>query len=180
MTEERPECLGHREYELAMRQAEEDLVGEMLGKEDRPLPAAGRTKIEPLAGKRPKVVVTAFGIGAAYPRDALEIVAARREALAKLLNALKAVSTVGGGVLLIVLDTEVAEVPLEDGMQVVPTAGNVPIPRRGRDRDCRAHINIYGRNELPASRGRRIHGTPHNIAHAPDAFSELALLRGRR
>jgi len=36
----------------------------------------------------------AFGIGAAYPRDGLEIVAAHREALAQLLDTLTAVPAV--------------------------------------------------------------------------------------
>jgi hypothetical protein len=48
-----------------MRQAEEDLVGEMLGKEDRPLPAAGWAEIETLAGKRPEVVMSALRVRAA-------------------------------------------------------------------------------------------------------------------
>ena len=43
-------------------------------------------------------------------RDALEVVAARREPLDELLDTLKAVQAVGGGVLLIVLIAEVAEV----------------------------------------------------------------------
>jgi hypothetical protein len=48
-----------------MRQAEEDLVGEMLGKEDRPLPAPGWAEIETLAGKRPEVVMPALRVRAA-------------------------------------------------------------------------------------------------------------------
>jgi len=155
VAKKRPECFGHRENELPMRQLEEDLIRQMLGKEDCPFAAAGRTEIETFAGERPKVVVTAFGIGAAYARDALEIVAARREALAKLLDALKAVSTVGGCVLLVVLLAEVGEVAFKYSMELVAAAGNILVSRRGRDRDCRAHINTYGRNELPASdRGR--------------------------
>ena len=138
-----------------MRQAEEDLVCQMLSEENCAFSAERRTEVETLARKRPEVVVATLGVGTADARDALEIVATRRETLAELLDTLQAVHAVGGGVLLIVPGAEVVEVPLEDGMQVVPTAGNVPIPRRGRDRDCRAHINIYGRNELPASdRGR--------------------------
>jgi len=150
----------------------------MLGKEDCPFATAGRTEIEPLARERPKVVVTAFGIGAAYPRDALEIVAAHIEALAQLLDTLTAVPAVGGGVLLVVLLAEVGEVAFKYSMELVAATGNVLIPRRGRDRDCRAHINIYESNELPASRGGRIHGTPHNIAHSPDAFSSLRSCEG--
>jgi hypothetical protein len=138
-----------------MRQLEKDLVGEMLGKEDGPFATAGRTKIEPLAGERSEVIVSAFGIGAAYPRDALEIVATGAKPLPDLLDALKAITAVSGGVLLIVLGADVAEVPLEYSMELVAAARNVPIPCRGRDRDCRAHINTYGQNGLAASdRGR--------------------------
>jgi len=87
VAKERPECFGHRENELTMRQREEDLIRQMLGKEDCPFATAGRTEIEPLARERPKVVVTAFGIGAAYPRDALEIVATGAKPLPDLLDA---------------------------------------------------------------------------------------------
>ncbi len=95
----------------------------------------------------------AFGVRAAYPRDALEIVAARREALAQLLDTFKAVPAVGSGVLLVVLLAEIGEVAFKYSMELVAATGNVPVCRRGRDRECRAHISIYGRNELPASRG---------------------------
>jgi len=175
VAKERPDCFGHRENELPMRQLEQDLVCQLFSEQDGSFATAGRTKIKPFAGKRSEVIVSAFGVGTAYPRDALEIVAARREALAKLLDALKAVSTVGGCVLLVVLLAEVLEVSFEYSVELVAATGNVLIPRRGRDRDCRAHINIYGSNELPASRGGRIHGTPHNIAHSPDAFSSLCI-----
>ena len=120
----------------------------------------------------------AFGIGAAYPRDALEIVATGAKPLPDLLDALKAIPAVSGGVLLIVLGAEVAEVPLEYSMELVAAAGNVLIPYRGRDRDCRAHINTYGRSELPASDRGRGHRAPHNIAHLPDAFSSLRSCEG--
>ena len=120
----------------------------------------------------------AFGIGAAYPRDALEIVATGAKPLPDLLDALKAIPAVSGGVLLIVLGAEVAEVPLEYSMELVAAAGNVLIPYRGRDRDCRAHINTYGRSELPASDRGRGHRAPHNIAHSPDAFSSLRSCEG--
>ena len=133
MAKEGPECFGYRENELPMRQLEKDLVGEMLSKEDGPFATAGRTKIKPLAGERPEVVVTAFGIGAAYPRDALEIVAARRKPFPDLLNSLKAIPAVGGGVLLLVVLAEVCEVPLEYGMEFVTATGNIMVPRRGRE-----------------------------------------------
>jgi hypothetical protein len=124
------------------------------------------------------VETAAVRIGTAYPRDALEIVATGAKPLPDLLDALKAITAVGGGVLLIVLGAEVAEVPLEYTMEFVTATGNVPIPRRGSNRDCRAHINKYGRNELPASDRGRGHRAPHNIAHSPDAFSSLRSCEG--
>lgn len=117
--------------------------------------------------------MAAFRVGTAYPHNALYIVTASRKALAQLLDALKAVPAEGGGILLIVVLAEVSEVPLEYSMEFVTATGNVPVYRRGRDGDYRAHINIYGINELPASQGGRIHGTPHKMAHPPDAFSSL-------
>jgi len=145
----------------------------MLGKEDGPFSTAGRTKTKPLARERPKVVVTAFGIGAAYARDALEIVATGAKPLAQLLDTLKAIPAVGGGVLLIVEPTEIIEVLLEDGMQIVPTARHVPFGRDSLRESCCPHMYSYGGNKLPASRNPRNHRWPHNIAHSPDAFSSL-------
>ena len=92
--------------------------------------------------------MAAFGICAADTHHGLEIVATGAKPLAELLDALKAVPAVGGGVLLIVVLAEVFEVAFEDGMQLVAPTGNVLIPRRGRDRDRRA---------------------PHNMAHSPGA-----------
>ena len=159
-------------------------MGEILGEEDRPLPAAGWAEIEALARERPEVVVTrmhgragaegtdqpALRIRAADTSHTVWIVPAGAKPLPDLLDTFKAITAVGGGVLVIVLGTEVAEMPLEYGVELVAATRNVPILCRGRDRDCRAHINIYGRNELPASdrgagspRGHitwRIHQTP--------------------
>ena len=103
-------------------------------------------------------------------RDALEVVAARRESFPDLLNTLKAIPAVGGGVLLIVLGAGVAEVPLKNGMELVPTARHVLIPRRRRDTDCRTHIIVYERNKLFASDRELVHRSPHNVSHSPDAF----------
>ena len=143
----------------------------MLGGEDCPFATARWTQVEALTREGPNTVVPAFGVGTADARDAPEIVATRRKALPDLLDQLKAVPAAGGGVLLIVLCAEVIEVPFEYGMELVAAAGNVPIPRRGRDRDCRAHIIIYGSNELPASRGSRIHGTPHNTSSCQEGMT---------
>jgi len=152
----------------------------MFGEQDGPFATAGRAQVESLAREWPEVVMPAFGVRAADTRDALEIVAARRKALAQLLGTLKAIPAVGGGVLLIVLCAEVIEVPFEYGVELVATAGNVPVRRHFRDRDRRAHINVYGRNQLLASDGGLGHRSPHNMTHSPDAFSSLSLLRGRR
>ncbi|WP_146049499.1 hypothetical protein [Alkalispirochaeta sphaeroplastigenens] len=92
-----------------------------------------------------------LGVGAADTRHALEIVTAGAKPLPDLLDTLKAVPAVGGGVLLPVVRAEIGEMAFNDGMKFVATTGNVPVPRRSRDRDCRAQTNIYGRSELPAS-----------------------------
>ena len=86
----------------------------------------------------------AFGVGTADTRDALEIVTTGTKPLPKLLDTLQAVHAVGGGVLLIVVLAEIFEVAFEDGMQLVAPTGNVLIPRGGRDRERRAHMNVYG------------------------------------
>jgi hypothetical protein len=66
----------------------------------------------------------------------------------------------------------------KDGMKFVAAAGNVLIPRRGRDGDGRAHIIVYERNQLLASDRALVHRSPHNIAHPPDAFSSLRSCEG--
>ena len=79
-----------------------------------------RTQTESFAEERPEVVVTAVGIRAADARDALEIVTARRKALAGLLDTLKAESTVGGGALLIIVLAEDCEVLLDYRVDLLP------------------------------------------------------------
>ena len=128
----------------------------MLGKEDCPFATAGRTEIEPLARERPKVVVTAFKIGTMDTRDALEIVAARREAFAQLLDTFKAVPAVGGGVLLVVLFAEVGEVAFNYSMELVAATRNIPVCHRARNGDRRAHIIVYLRSALLASDRRAV------------------------
>jgi hypothetical protein len=152
----------------------------MLGKEDRALSTAGWAQVESLAREGTEVIMAAVGIRAADTSHALEIVATGTKPLAELPDALKAIPTVGGSVLLIVTVAEIGEMPFEDFVELIATTRNVLVPRRGRDRGCRAHIDIYRRNELLASDRGRGHRPPHNMAHPPDAFSELSLLRGRR
>jgi hypothetical protein len=147
-------------------------------KEDCPFSTTGWAEIETLARERPEVIVSALGVGTANPRHALEIVAARRESLAELPDALKTIPAVGCGVLLIVVLAEIIEVLLEDGMQIVPTARHVPFGRDRLRESCCPHIYSYGGNKLPASRNPRNHRWPHNIAHSPDAFSSLRSCEG--
>jgi hypothetical protein len=161
-----------------MRQIEQELLCQMLGEKDSSFSTTGWAEIETLARERPEVIVSALGVGTANPRDALEIVAARRKPLAQLLDALKAIPAVGCGVLLIVVLAEVGEVSLEYGMELAAATGNVLIPRRGRKRDGRAHIIVYGRNQLFASDRELVHRSPHNVSHSPDAFSSRRSCEG--
>ena len=39
------------------------------------------------------------------------------------------------------------EVAFKDGVELIETTRNVPVRRRGRDGDCRAHIIVYERNQ---------------------------------
>ncbi len=111
----------------------------------------------------------AFGVGAADTRHALEIVAAGAKPLPDLLDTVKAILAVGGGVLFLVVLAELGEMAFKDGMELVAPTGNVPVRRHARDRDYQAHIDIYWGKVLPASdRGTgigrhipwRIHRTP--------------------
>ena len=163
-----------------MRQLEKHLVGEMLGKQDGSFATAGRAKVEALAGEGPEVVMSALRIPTADTGHTLQIVSADTKPVPDLLDTLKAVLAVGGGVLLIVVLTEVGEVAFEDGVEVVVAARNVSFLRGRLCNSWCAHIKTYGENRLPASQRVWIYRLQHNIAHPPDAFSELSLLRGRR
>jgi len=68
-----------------------------------------------------------------------------------MLDTLKAVPAVFGGVLLIVMLPEVGEKAFKDGIKFVVATGNVVIPRCDLFRTRRAHIDIYWRNVLLAS-----------------------------
>jgi hypothetical protein len=178
VTEERAEWLGHGEHELAMGELEQYLVCQMSGEQDRPFATAGRAEIETLAGERTKVIVSTLGVRATDTRHAFEIVTTGAKSLPDLLVTLKAIPAVGGGVLLIVPGAEVAEVPFKDGMELVAPTGNVLVPRRGRNGDCRVHMMVYERNELFASDRELVHRSPHNVPHSPDAFSSLRSCEG--
>jgi hypothetical protein len=174
-----------------MGEAKKHVVGEMLGKEDGALSTAGWTQIEARAREWPEVVMArlhgragaegtdqpAFGIRTADTSHALQIVATGTKPLPDLLDTFKAIPAVGGGVLLIVLGAEVAEVVFEYGLQLVATTGNVPVRRHARDRDRRAHMNVYGRKWLRAS-DSETDIERHIIAHSPDAFSSLRSCEG--
>jgi hypothetical protein len=110
-----------------MRKFEEDIVRQMLGKEDCPFATAGwlvtrfarcspmhpGTQVKALAREWPEIVMSALGVGTRNTRDALEIVATGAKPFPDLLDTFKAIPAVGGGVLLIVLGAEVAEVATE-------------------------------------------------------------------
>jgi hypothetical protein len=72
-----------------------------------------------------------------------EIIATVTKPLAELLDALKAVPTVGGSVLLIVTVAEIGEMPLEDSVELIATTGNVPARRHRRNGARRTHMNVY-------------------------------------
>ena len=143
MTEEQPERLRQSEDELPVWQVEENLIGQMLGKQQCPLAAAGWTEVETFAGKRPKVIVSALGIGTAYPCDTLEVVPTCRESLTELLDPLQAKNPVDRCEVLVILLAEIGKVPFEDSMEHVTATGNIPIRRQRCDRDCCIHINHY-------------------------------------
>ncbi len=129
VAEERAQRFGHCEYELAMWEFEKEFVGQMLGKEKGALAATGRTEVEAFAGKRSEVVMSAFGVGTADARDALEIIATRREPLADSLDTFDAVHAVSRRVFLIVLLAELREVAFEDSMELIAATGNIPFGR---------------------------------------------------
>jgi len=118
-----------------MWEVEENVVGQMLRKQDRTFSTAGWTKVETLAGERPEVVMSAIRVCTADAREALEVVTARRESLADTLDAFETVHAVGGGILFVVLLAEVVEVPFEDRMEFVSAAGDIAL------RGCRGHGN---------------------------------------
>ena len=128
-----------------------------------------------MAEERSEIVMPAFGVGTADASGTLEIVTACCKSLANVLYPSEAIQAVGGRVLLGVLVAEVGKVAVEDGMQLVAVsaARHIPCPRSRRYGNRGAHIHWYGTDCLVASRGRRIHESPHNMAHSPDAFSLL-------
>ena len=91
-------------------QLEKYLIGRMLREQNGSLATAGGTQVEALAGKRPEALMATVRVGTADPRHTLQIVAARREPVTELLDALKAEHAVGGGVFLVILLAEVGEV----------------------------------------------------------------------
>ena len=133
------------------QELEEEVVCQMYDKEDRSFSAAGGVQVEARAREWPEEVMSALRIRAADTGHTLQILPAGTKPLPDLLDALKAVPSVGGGVSLIVSCAEVVKVLLECRMGFVTSTGNVPVPRRGLGRDCRAHMSVYGREPLRAS-----------------------------
>ncbi len=105
--------------------------------------AAGRAQIEPLAGKRPEVVVPAIRVRAANAYYALAIVAIRREPFAYLLDAFETVDAVGRCILRLVVVAEVGDVAFENGMKLVAVLRKIPRCRSRRVVNCGAHIHNY-------------------------------------
>ena len=122
-----------------------------------------------MAKERPEVVMSALEVGTADASDALEIVTTGAKPLAELLDTLQAVSTVGGRVLLLVVLTEVGEMVFKHGMKFVAITGIVPVRRHGRDRDCRAHIDIYWES-APCFRWRESDAGDTNIKRTDNRF----------
>ena len=90
--------------------------------------AAGWTKIESLAGKRTKIVVAAFRVGAPDSHNTLKIVTACRKLLSDLLDSIKAEHAVLCSIFLIILFTEVCKVMFKDFMKCVSASGYIIIP----------------------------------------------------
>ena len=76
MTEGRSERLGHREHELPVWQVEKHVVREVLCEQERPLLAAGRVQVEPLARESPEVIMTTSRVRTPNPGYPKPVVAA--------------------------------------------------------------------------------------------------------
>jgi hypothetical protein len=76
MTEEHPQSFWECKDELTMRKMEEYFLIDVFGKKKGPFLTAGGTKIKPLAGKRPKIIIPAVRITAADTGYSLPVVTA--------------------------------------------------------------------------------------------------------
>ena len=76
MPEEWPQCLRHRENELAVRKIKKHLVGEMLGEKKCTLLAARRAQVEALAAEWSEIVMPAVWVRTPDSGYTLQIVPA--------------------------------------------------------------------------------------------------------
>ena len=114
------------------------------GERDGQFTTTGWTQIELLTREGPEVIMATLRIGTADPRYTLPTVSTHGEPLTDLLDTLKAVHAVDGGVLRVVLVAGVVEVPFEDRVERVASTSNVPVLRRNLHGGCHAHTNLYG------------------------------------
>ena len=130
MAKERVERLRHGEDKLAVRQTKENLVDQILCEEDHSFATAGWAQIEAFTGKRPERVVTASRVGAADSGHALEISRHTCKTARRAAGCAQKGTYRRWRVLFIVLRTEVSKVTVEDGMELVATARDVPFRYR--------------------------------------------------
>lgn len=135
MTEERSQCLRHREHELPVREVKKDLVRQVLGKQQRPLLAARRAQVEAFAAEGSEVVVPTRRVCAPNASHSEPVVSAGQEPLADPLRTEHAV--LGGGVPLIEDVAELLQKPFEDRVQLISAPGDVASPGRSRGSSCR-------------------------------------------
>ena len=100
---------------------------EVLAEQQRPLLAARWAQVEALARERPEVIVTTTRIRAPDTRDAQSEISAREEPFADVADALQTEHAICARVLLVVEVAELAEVTLEDRVELIPAPGDVAV-----------------------------------------------------
>ena len=150
--EERSQCLGHREDELAVRQVQKHFVREVFSEQQRPLLTARRTQVETLAAERPEIVVSTRGIRTPDASHTKPVVPTGQKPLAGVANAIEAEDAVLGCEPLIVDIAEPLEMPLEDRVELVVAPGDVA-SFRGRPGRMGGGLHTLqdGRRVRPAS-----------------------------
>lgn len=125
MAEEHSQDFWECKNELTMRKTEEDLLTQMLGKEESPLLAAGGTQIKPLIGEGAEIVVTAVRITTADAGYTLPVVTAGEKVLSNRLDPFETKLPECIGILLIIPAAEIGEMTLEDLMEGVSSPRKV-------------------------------------------------------
>lgn len=113
---------------MAMRDVQENLIREVIGEQQRPLLAARRPEVEPLAAERPEIVVSTRRIGTLDVSHTKPVVPTGQKPLADVPDPLQAEHAILGRVLLIVDVAELVQMPVEDRVQLIATPGNVARP----------------------------------------------------